>query len=78
MRDERQEARVKVRIDRDACIGAANCVAIAPTVFQLDESNMAVVLDPASVSEDALWEAAEACPVDAVILEDDAGNQVYP
>ncbi len=69
---------MKVRVDRNVCIGASNCVAVAPTVFQLDDSKIATVLDPTTVRDDALWEAAEACPVSAVILEDDSGNQVYP
>lgn len=69
---------MKVRVDRDVCIGASNCVAVAPTVFKLDDSNTAVVMDPATVAEDTLWEAAESCPVGAVILEDDQGTQLYP
>ena len=69
---------MKVRVDRDVCIGASNCVAVAPSVFQLDDSKTAVASDPATVKEDTLWEAAESCPVGAVILEDDGGNQLYP
>lgn len=60
------------------CRGLGNCVALAPTVFQFDEENKAVVLDTASVSDDELFEAAESCPENAIILEDDQGNQLYP
>jgi ferredoxin len=69
---------LKVRVDRDVCIGASNCVAVASTAFKLDDSHIATVQDASSVSEDTLWEAAESCPVGAVILEDDNGNQLYP
>lgn len=69
---------MKVRVDRDVCIAASNCMAVAPSVFELDDSKIATVLDPSTVSEDTLWEAAESCPVGAVILEDDEGNQLYP
>lgn len=69
---------MKVRVDREACLGLGNCVAVAPTVFRLDDEGKAVVLDPASVDEATLMEAAESCPENAVILEDDAGNQTYP
>ena len=69
---------MKVKIDRDLCIGVSNCVAIAPTVFKLDDENKAVVLDPSSVDDDALLEAAESCPENAIIIEDDEGNQLYP
>ncbi len=69
---------MKVRVDRELCIGVSNCVAMAPTVFQLDEENKAVVLDPSSVDDQTLMEAAESCPEQAIIVEDDAGNQLYP
>ena len=69
---------MKVRVDRELCIGVSNCVAIAPTVFELDDENKAVVLDPTSVNEQTILEAAESCPQDAIIVEDDEGNQLYP
>jgi len=69
---------MKVRVDRDLCIGITNCVAVAPTVFQMDEENKAVVKDPSSVSEKKLMEAAESCPQNAIIVEDDNGRQLYP
>ena len=69
---------VRVRVDRDLCIGVGNCVAYAPTVFELDEENKAVVLDPASVDDDTLLEAAKSCPESAILVEDDEGNQLYP
>jgi ferredoxin len=69
---------LKVRVDRELCIGVSNCVAIAPTVFKLDDENKAVVLDAASVDEKTLMEAAESCPQDAIIVEDDTGKQLYP
>ena len=69
---------MKVKVDRDLCTGVSNCVAIAPTVFKLDDENKAIVLDPASVDEETLMEAAESCPEEAIIIEDDEGDQLYP
>ncbi len=69
---------MKVKVDRDLCIGVGNCVAFAPTVFKLDEKNKVVILDPASVGDDTLLEAAESCPAQAIIIEDDEGHQLYP
>ena len=74
----RQDMKVKVRVDRDLCIGVGNCVAFAPSVFALDEENKAIVLDPASVDYDTLLTAAESCPQKAIIIEDDEGRQLYP
>jgi ferredoxin len=69
---------MKVKVDRELCTGVGNCVAIAPTVFKLDDQNKAVVLDPGSVNEETLMEAARSCPENAIILEDGEGNQLYP
>ena len=69
---------MKVRVDRDLCIGVGNCVALAPTVFELDGENKAVVLEPSSISDDILFSAAESCPQNAIIIEDEAGEQLYP
>ncbi len=69
---------MKVKVDRKLCIGLGNCVAIAPTVFELDDENKAVILDLSSADEQTLRDAAESCPQNAIILEDDEGNQLYP
>ena len=69
---------MKVRVDRKLCTGVGNCVAVAPTVFKMDKENKAVVMDMGSVDEQTLMEAAESCPMDAIIVEDDDGNQIYP
>lgn len=69
---------MKVRVDRDLCRGLGNCVVLAPTVFRLDEANKAMVTDSDSVDEGRLFEAAESCSENAIILEDDEGRQLYP
>lgn len=69
---------VKVKVDRGLCIGVGNCVAIAPGVFKMDEHNKAVAAEDSSADEQTLWDAAESCPENAIILEDDEGRQLYP
>ena len=69
---------MKVKVDRELCIGITNCVAVAPTVFEMDAENKAVVTDISSVSEKKILEAAESCPQNAIIVEDDQGRQLYP
>ena len=34
---------MRVRVDRDLCIGAASCIALLPEVFELDEEAKAVI-----------------------------------
>ncbi len=69
---------MKVRVDRNLCIGVGNCVAFTPTVFAFDVENKAVVLNPSSVEDDSLLEVAESWSENAVIVEDDEGHQLYP
>ena len=69
---------MKVKVDRELCTGVANCETIAPTVFKVDKTNKVVLLDPKSVDDKTLMDAAEACPENAIIIEDDDGNQVFP
>jgi ferredoxin len=47
-------------------------------VFQLDTKNKATVLDPEAASVETLIEAAEACPCQAILVEDDEGKQIFP
>ncbi|MFL5733311.1 MAG: ferredoxin [Chloroflexia bacterium] len=67
-----------VSIDQGRCIGAGNCVNIAPTAFQLDEESVAYLVDPNSVDDQTLLEAAESCPTNAIYLDTEDGKPVYP
>lgn len=69
----------KVQVLRDLCIGAASCVAIAPKAFQLDNEAKAIILPTVGEESDqALLDGAKSCPVAAIIVTDQSGNQVYP
>lgn len=68
-----------VRIDRDLCIGAATCSAVASLTFALDEHNKAVILDTVEQESDQqIIEAAQSCPVLAIIVENEKGERVFP
>ncbi len=67
-----------VEVDRELCIGAASCTIVAPSVFELDRDNKAVVLDPDSVNKETLIDAAESCPVRAIIIKNKQGQKVFP
>jgi ferredoxin len=53
-------------------------VATAPDVFELDDEGLSHVVDTEAGDDDLLLEAAEGCPMQAIMLEDSEGNQVYP
>ncbi len=70
-----------VKVDGKLCIAAASCVNVAPKFFDLDEDNVAFLIDPAtgeaksSITFDAspeelasLKEAVENCPTSAITL----------
>ena len=63
---------LRVRIDRHRCIGAGNCITIAPTAFQWLKGDLLKVdvADATSVEEDLLREAALSCPTQAIEIED--------
>lgn len=71
-------AKLIVSIDQGKCIGAGNCVHIAPVAFQLDEEFVAYVVDPASVDDDDLLDAARSCPTNAIYLDTEDGEAIYP
>lgn len=78
MGDEKGPKIAKIYVDRDLCIGAASCVAIAPEVFELDGENKAVVKNSRGADDETILLAAKSCPTKAIILYDEEGNQIYP
>ena len=68
----------KIVIDRDACIGAGPCVTVAPGVFRLDDEEKAALVDPGGADDGTILLAAEACPVDAILLYDEDGRRIHP
>lgn len=68
----------RIVVDRAKCIGARSCVAVAPGVFQMDDENLAYIVDPNSEDEDTILLAAQSCPVLAVLLYDEDNKQIFP
>jgi len=66
----------KIVIDRDLCIGAASCIAVASAVYELDNENKAVVIDANAVDDETLISSAESCPTKAILLFDKDGKQI--
>ena len=69
--------RIGVTVDRGLCIGSGDCVETAPDVFQLDEEDKAVVVDPDGASVDDIVTAAGNCPVSAIFVVGEEGD-LYP
>ena len=63
---------MNVQVVRSRCCGSGFCVELAPDVFALDSKQRAIVLDADGATREILHEAAEACPCDAIVVEEDA------
>lgn len=63
---------LNVRIDRHRCIGAGNCISLAPTAFDwlAGDFGKAALVDTLSVEEEVLRLAALSCPTQAIVIED--------
>ncbi len=58
-------------IVNDACIGCGACVGVAPEVFDMADTGLAVAIVEGDLGdlETSAKEAAECCPVEAIIVE---------
>lgn len=68
----------KIVVDRDLCIGAASCIAVAPGVFELDSENKAIVYNDKGADAETILLAAKSCPTQAILVFDEEGNQIFP
>jgi ferredoxin len=73
-----QRNRVAIEVDRALCYGFGDCVDSLPDVFALDDEDTAIVLNPDAAPLDDLVEAAQNCPVDAIMITGEDGEQIYP
>jgi ferredoxin len=68
-----------ILIDRETCIGAGPCVAVAGKTFFLDKENKASILEGEWDEDDMILAAAQSCPVFAItIIDKETGLKVFP
>ncbi|MCL4415226.1 MAG: ferredoxin [Actinobacteria bacterium] len=74
-----QIGKYKVQVIRHLCIGAATCVAISPSTFQLDNENKAIIEGDSSDTAENILMAAQSCPTKAILVWDsETGQQIWP
>src|SRR3954452_24305393 len=61
-----------VRVDRPRCIGAGNCITLAPTAFDwlTGDFGKAMVVEPDTVDDELLRAAVVSCPTQAILMEE--------
>jgi ferredoxin len=64
---------VKVRLEKSRCVGHAQCYAVDPNLFPIDESGYSTVEEREVRPEDEqpTRDGVASCPEMALILEDD-------
>jgi len=75
---DRKVGTLRIAIDRGLCVGFADCIEAAPEAFRLDDENVVVFTEPERVERERLIAACDACPVDALAVWDEDGNQIVP
>ncbi len=78
--EEHQFGDLTVRIEREHCISTANCMRLAEDIFEFDEQDLCAFkkMLPDSPERERLLEACRVCPVDALIVIDQKGQQLVP
>ncbi len=61
---------MKVRVDKETCVGDETCVEVCPEVFEM-EGDVAItkIENVPKDLEEKVKEAATSCPVEAIIIE---------
>jgi ferredoxin len=71
--------KLTIAVDRELCFGFGDCVDSAPGVFELDDEDKSIVVDPDGAERDQILSAAADCPVDAIFIVDaETGEQLQP
>jgi ferredoxin len=67
-----------IKIDENTCIGSGMCAGVAPDHFELVDGYSRVLKATADPAEQVV-DAAESCPVEAILVKDtETGDVVAP
>ena len=53
-------------VDQDECTSCVQCVDNLPEVFQMDDDDLANVIDPAGGTEEEIQEEIDSCPGECI------------
>lgn len=78
---EKEIAGLTVVIDRESCIGSGACIKVAPQMLELDDQEIVTFTEDAEdldIGREQVLEACQVCPVDALSVYDEDGEQLVP
>jgi ferredoxin len=58
----------EIRVDRNLCMGSAQCCWYAPSTFDQDDETVAVVINQQGDTEEAIQTAIASCPTQAISM----------
>lgn len=61
---------MKIKVDKEKCIGCGTCVVLSPKSFRLRDDGKAYVIEPPGDEEETIKDAVDSCPVDAIEYSD--------
>ena len=66
---------VTIEVDQDLCIGDEICASMEPDIFEMKGDGLSYVIEGMEELDDdalidAAYETADACPVDAIIVNE--------
>jgi len=63
---------MKIKIDKNKCLGCGTCVALAPEVFEIGEDGKSKVKEGADLekNKDLIKQTKDSCPTQAVEIEE--------
>jgi ferredoxin len=78
--EERDVCGLRIRIDRQLCVGFEDCVNTAPEVFQMGDDGIVTFTEQPGTLQDRerLILACRVCPVDALVAIDENGQFLAP
>jgi ferredoxin len=70
---------LRITVDHGLCVGNAQCVGLAPSVFRHNENRQSEVVDAAGAPDDLILRAASYCPTGAIEVADaETGEILFP
>jgi ferredoxin len=77
MNEDKKRLVKSIFVNKSRCIGAATCLAIAPSAFELNKEGVSEVLPTyLQNSDDDLIKAAKSCPSHAIVLLDQDNKEI--
>lgn len=70
---------LRITVDHGLCVGNAQYVGLAPSVFRHNENRQSEVVDTAGAPDDLILKAASYCPTGAIEVADaETGEILFP